>query len=66
MSLIRGAGSMPTIDITYQDLSISQLRVEAARTADAKQTANSGHCHGANPYSRDDAFICSAFAAIQL
>jgi transposase len=37
MSLIRGAGSMSAIEITHQDLSISQLRAEAARTADAKQ-----------------------------
>src|SRR3981081_3753518 len=37
MSLIRGAGSMSVIEITRQDLSISQLRAEAARTADAKQ-----------------------------
>src|ERR1700731_2737165 len=37
MSLIRGAGSMSAIEITRQDLSISQLRAEAARTADAKQ-----------------------------
>jgi hypothetical protein len=37
MPLIRGAGSMPTIEITRKDLSISQLRAEAARTADAKQ-----------------------------
>ena len=37
MSLIRGAGRMSTIEITRQDLSISQLRAEAARTADAKQ-----------------------------
>ena len=29
---------MPTIEITRQNLSISQLRAEAARTADAKQT----------------------------
>src|SRR5580704_15386377 len=36
-SLIRGAGSMSAIEITGQDLSISQLRAEAARTADAKQ-----------------------------
>ena len=28
---------MSAIEITYQDLSISQLRAEAARTADAKQ-----------------------------
>ena len=28
---------MPTIEITRKDLSISQLRAEAARTADAKQ-----------------------------
>ncbi len=38
MSLIRGAGSRSAIEITRQDLSISQLRAEAARTADAKQT----------------------------
>src|ERR1700737_4260665 len=37
MSLIRGAGSMSAIEITHQDLSISQLRAEAARTAGAKQ-----------------------------
>jgi transposase len=37
MSLIRGAGSMSAIEITRQDLSISQVRAEAARTADAKQ-----------------------------
>jgi hypothetical protein len=37
MPLIRGAGSMSIIEITRQDLSISQLRAEAARTADAKQ-----------------------------
>src|ERR1700730_7059721 len=37
MSLIRGAGSMSAIEITHQDLSISQLRAEAARTDDAKQ-----------------------------
>ena len=37
MPLIRGAGSMPAIEITRQDLSISQLRAEAGRTADAKQ-----------------------------
>src|SRR6202166_437221 len=37
-SLIRGAGSMSTIKITRKDLSILQLRAEAARTADAKQT----------------------------
>jgi hypothetical protein len=37
MSLIRRAGSMSAIEITHQDLSISQLRAEAARTADAKQ-----------------------------
>jgi transposase len=37
MSLIRGAGSTSAIEITHQDLSISQLRAEAARTADAKQ-----------------------------
>src|ERR1700731_5035460 len=37
MSLIRGAGSMSVIEITRQDLSISQLRAEPARTADAKQ-----------------------------
>jgi transposase len=37
MSLIRGVGSMSAIEITRQDLSISQLRAEAARTADAKQ-----------------------------
>jgi transposase len=36
MSLIRGAGSMPAIEITRQDLSISQLRA-AARAANAKQ-----------------------------
>jgi transposase len=35
--MIRGAGSMSAIEITRQDLSISQLRAEAARTADAKQ-----------------------------
>jgi hypothetical protein len=29
---------MSAIEITRQNLSISQLRVEAARTADAKQT----------------------------
>ncbi|HEY4847907.1 MAG TPA: hypothetical protein VIH87_08990 [Methylocella sp.] len=29
---------MPTIEITRQNLSISQLRAAAARTADAKQT----------------------------
>ena len=28
---------MSAIEITHQDLSISQLRAEAARTADAKQ-----------------------------
>ena len=28
---------MPTIEITRKELSISQLRVAAARTADAKQ-----------------------------
>jgi hypothetical protein len=38
MSLIRGAGSMSAIEITRQNLSISQLRAAAARTADAKQT----------------------------
>jgi transposase len=37
MLLIRGAGRMSAIEITRQDLSISQLRAEAARTADAKQ-----------------------------
>src|ERR1700730_1211330 len=37
MSLIRGACSMSAIEITRQDLSISQLRAEAVRTADAKQ-----------------------------
>jgi transposase len=37
MSLIRGAGSMSAIEVTYQDLSISQLRAAAVRTADAKQ-----------------------------
>src|SRR3982074_3484562 len=37
MSLIRGASSMSAIEIIRQDLSISQLRAEAARTADAKQ-----------------------------
>jgi transposase len=37
MSLIRGAGSMSGIEITHQNLSISQIRAEAARTADAKQ-----------------------------
>src|ERR1700730_888302 len=37
MSLIRGAGSMSAIEITHQDLSISQLRAEAARTADAQR-----------------------------
>jgi hypothetical protein len=37
MSLIRGAGSMSAIEITHQDLSISQVRAAAARTADAKQ-----------------------------
>jgi hypothetical protein len=37
MSLIRGAVRMSAIEITRQDLSISQLRAEAARTADAKQ-----------------------------
>lgn len=37
-SLIRGAGSMSTIKITRKDLSILQLRAEAARTADGKQT----------------------------
>jgi transposase len=37
MSLIRGAGSMSAVEITPQGLSISQLRAEAARTADAKQ-----------------------------
>ena len=36
-SLIRGASSMLAIEITRQDLSISQLRTEAARTADAKK-----------------------------
>ena len=36
-SLIRGAGSMSAIEITYQNLSISGLRAAAARTADAKQ-----------------------------
>jgi len=35
--LIREAGSMSAIEITYQDLSISQLRAEPARAADAKQ-----------------------------
>jgi hypothetical protein len=35
--MIRGAGIMSAIEITRQDLSISQLRAEAARTADAKQ-----------------------------
>jgi hypothetical protein len=35
-SLIRG-GQHVGIEITRQDLSISQLRAEAARTADAKQ-----------------------------
>ncbi|MDQ6703550.1 MAG: helix-turn-helix domain-containing protein, partial [Pseudomonadota bacterium] len=35
-ALIRGAGSMPTIEITRQDLSISQLRA-GARTTDVKQ-----------------------------
>src|ERR1700704_3860154 len=37
MSLIRGAGRMSAIEIQRQDLIISQLRGEAARTADAKQ-----------------------------
>jgi hypothetical protein len=37
MSLIRGAGSMSAIEITRQDLRISWLPAEAARTADAKQ-----------------------------
>src|SRR3982074_2523925 len=37
MSLIRGAVRISAIEITRQDLSISQLRAEAARTADAKQ-----------------------------
>src|SRR3977135_454495 len=37
MSLIRGGGSMSGNEISHQDLSISQLRAEAARTADAKQ-----------------------------
>ena len=36
MPLIREEGSMPTIEITRKDLSISQLRAEAMRTADAK------------------------------
>src|ERR1035437_408298 len=35
--MIRGAGIMSAIEITRQDLSISRLRAEAARTADAKQ-----------------------------
>ncbi len=41
------------IEIRRQDLSISQLRAEAARTADAKQArrllsaSKDGHCHGA-------------------
>jgi transposase len=35
--LIHGAGGVSAIEITRQDLSISQLRAEAARTADAKQ-----------------------------
>jgi hypothetical protein len=35
--MIRGAGSMSAIEITRQDPSISRLRAEAARTADAKQ-----------------------------
>jgi hypothetical protein len=35
--MIRGAGILSAIEITRQDLSISQLRAEAARTADAKQ-----------------------------
>jgi Winged helix-turn helix len=33
---------MSTIEITRQNLSISQLRAEAARTADAKQTRQMG------------------------
>jgi transposase len=37
MPLIRGEVSMPTIEITRKDLSVLQLRAEAARTADAKQ-----------------------------
>src|SRR4029077_11440459 len=37
MSLIRGACNMSAIEITRQNLSISRLRAEAARTADAKQ-----------------------------
>jgi transposase len=37
MSLIRGAGSMSVIEITRQDLSVLQLRAEAARAVDAKQ-----------------------------
>ena len=53
MPLIRGEGSMPAIEIPRQDLSISQLRAEAARTADAKQArrilspSKDGDCHGA-------------------
>jgi transposase len=35
--MIRGAGIMSAIEITRQDPSISRLRAEAARTADAKQ-----------------------------
>jgi hypothetical protein len=31
------SGQMSAIEITHQDLSISQLRAAAARTADAKQ-----------------------------
>jgi hypothetical protein len=44
---------MSAIEIAPQDLSISQLRAEAARTADAKQArwlpspSKDGHCHGA-------------------
>jgi hypothetical protein len=48
MSLIRGAGSKSAVEITHQDLSISQLRAEAARTADAKQARRIlaiGLCH---------------------
>ncbi len=43
---------MSAIEITHQDLSISQLRADAARTADAKQArqllspSKDGHCDG--------------------
>jgi len=33
MPLIRGAGSMPAIEMTRKDLRVSQLRAAAARTA---------------------------------